>query len=114
MIKLPKALAAWDSPDFNAVMEVEIENLDVSMLPLQQGMSQSSYVSDDKFNVMIIGVSDEDSFIRVKAGIFYSGVIAGCNCADDPTPIDEQPEYCEVEFDIDKTTAETTVRLLSE
>jgi len=52
--------------------------------------------------------------IRVKAGIFYTGVIAGCSCADDPTPIDEQNEYCVVQFDIDRTTADATVTLLAE
>jgi hypothetical protein len=50
----------------------------------------------------------------VKAGIFYTGVIAGCSCADDPTPVDELNEYCVVQFDIDRMTAETTVRLLAE
>jgi len=114
MIKLPKALTAWQSTDFTAVLKEEIEQLDAEMLPLQQGMSQSSYVRGDEFSVMIISVADEAGFIRVKAGIFYSGVIAGCNCADDPSPIDEQPEYCEVEFEIDKATGETIVRLLTE
>lgn len=114
MIKLSKALIAWQTPDFKAVLKAEIESLDTTVLPLQQGLSQNSYVSGNKFSVMIIGVVEESDCIRIKVGIFYSGVIAGCNCADDPTRIDEQPEYCEVEFDIDKTTAETTVRLLSE
>jgi len=50
----------------------------------------------------------------VKAGLLYAGIIAGCSCADDPTPIDEVTEYCVVRFDIDKATAETKVTLLSE
>lgn len=112
MFKLHKALLAWDSPRFNAVLKSEIEGLAAMDLPLQQGMSHGSSVSGDKFSVMIINVADGAGFIRVKAGIFYSGVIAGCSCADDPTPVDEQPEYCEVEFEIDKATAGTTVRLL--
>ena len=113
MIKLPKALAVWPSADFNSVLMAELEQLDAEKLPLQQGLSQSSYTSDDKFSVMIISTSDEAERIRIKVGIFYSGVIAGCNCADDPTPIDPQPEYCELELKIDKATAEATVRLLT-
>ena len=61
---------------------------------------------------MIILVADDEGFIHVKAGIFYSGIIAGCSCADDPTPVDEQNEYCEVQFEINKKTAEATVALL--
>lgn len=109
MINLPNALKAWQSVDFNTVLKKEIEQLDVSSLPLQQGLSHSSYTSDEKFSVMIISVTDEASLIRVKVGVFYSGVIAGCNCADDPSSIAEQPEYCELEFAIDKHSAETTV-----
>ncbi len=52
--------------------------------------------------------------VRVKAGIFYKGVIAGCNCADDPSPIDEQNEHCVVQFLIDRLTAEASVTLLTE
>lgn len=114
MIKLSKTLNAWQTPDFDAVLKTEIESLDPAALPLQQGLSQSSYVSGEKFSVMIINVSDREGFIRVKTGIFYSGVIAGCNCADDPSPVDEQTEYCEVIFEIDKATAKTTVSLSSE
>lgn len=114
MMRLPKALRAWRTPDFKTVLKAEIETLDTAALPLQQGLSRSSYVSGDSFSVMIISVSDDEGSVRVKTGIFYNGIIAGCSCADDPTPVDEQTEYCEVEFDIDKTTAETAVRLLAE
>ena len=61
-----------------------------------------------------IGAHEEPGLIRVKAGIFYTGIIAGCSCADDPTPIDELNEYCVVQLDIDLATADTTVTLLDE
>ena len=60
---------------------------------------------------MILGVAEEPECIRVRAGIFYTGVISGCNCADDPSPVDEQNEYCVVQIDINRTTAESTVSL---
>lgn len=63
---------------------------------------------------MILGVTEEPECIRVRAGIFYTGVIAGCNCADDPSPIDEQNEYCVIQFVIDRTTAESIVSLLAD
>ena len=44
----------------------------------------------------------------------YSGIIAGCSCADNPTPVSELNEYCEVQLEIDKKTAETKVALLPE
>jgi hypothetical protein len=114
MIRLTEALNAWGTPGFAEVLKNEVARLDAGQLPLQQGLSAASYVVDGKFDVMIIGVSEEDGFIRVKAGVFYAGIIAGCSCADDPTPVDELSEYCEVRLDIDKKTAETTVALLTE
>lgn len=114
MIQLTKALNAWDTPTFKDVLKQEIEQMNVELLPLQQGLSLGSYASGENLSAMIISVSEDAQFIRVKSGIFYTGIIAGCNCADDPTPIDGHTEYCEVWFDINKVTAETSVTLLSE
>ena len=114
MIRLPKSLNAWGSPGFKDVLKQEIEQLDGQHLPLQQGLTASSHVTDRPIQVMILSVSEEPARISIKAGIFYTGVIAGCNCADDPSPIDEQNEYCVVQLDIDRVTAQTTVTLLAE
>lgn len=114
MHSLPNALRAWNTDEFQAVLKQEIEQMEAARLPLQQGLSSSSYVTDRPFQAMIISVREESNLIRAKAGIFYTGVIAGCSCADDPTPIDEQTEYCVLQFDIDRATAEATVTLLAE
>jgi hypothetical protein len=112
MVQLNKSLNAFGTPDFKQVLKQEIEQLSIDQLPLQQGLSVSSYALDDPRRVMVIDVSDDTRFIHAKAGIFYFGIIAGCSCADDPTPVDKNNEYCEVRLDIDKSTAETTVTLL--
>lgn len=114
MIRLTKSLNAWGTPEFENILKAEIEQMGADQLPLQQGLSTSSYALDDKLNVRIISVSEEANFIRAKVGIFYAGVIAGCSCVDDPTPVEEQVEYCVVQLDINKMTAETTIALLAE
>ncbi len=111
-MRLTKALNAWQSPDFEGVLKDEIEHLDVEALPLQQGLSRGGYASGENLSAMVIGVSEEPGMIRAKVGIHYTSIIAGCSCADDPTPVDEISEYCEVQLDIDCTTAETTISLL--
>ena len=112
MIKLTKTVDAWDTPDIRQVIKGEIEHLDSQLLPLQAGLSLGSYVSENKFSVMILGVSEEAGIIFARAGFFYTSIIAGCNCADDPSPVEEQTEYCEMQFEINKETAEATVKLL--
>lgn len=114
MIRLPAALGAWNSPEFMAVLKREIEQLGGGQLPLQQGLTASSHALDDHFEAMIIAAADEAGFIRARVGVFFSGIITGCSCADDPTPIEPQNEYCELLFAIDKATAETTITLLAD
>jgi hypothetical protein len=112
MIRLAKSLSAWGTPGFKAVLKEELEKLDGRDLPLQQGLSTGSHALTNRLSVMIISVAEHEKFIRTKAGIFYAGVIAGCSCADDPTPVDEHNEYCEVQIDLDKTNAAAILTLL--
>ncbi len=114
MIRFDKALSAWGTPDFAAVLKQEIEQLDADQLPLQQGLSTGNYVTDAPYTAMINSVVETEESIRVRAGIFYQSVTSGCNCAGDPTPISENNEYCEVRLDIDKASAATTIALVTE
>lgn len=114
MFKLSLSLQAWNSRDFNAVLKKEIGSISANHLPLQQGLSYSSYAIADNVSARIINVESNDEFILAKAGLFYTGVIAGCNCDEDPSPVDEINEYCEVLFSINKQTAKATVSLITE
>ena len=111
MIRLSRSLAACGTPELRDTLRQEIEALGAGDLPLQQGLSAGSYALDRDLRVMILAVAEEPASIRVRAGVFFSSIIAGCSCADDPTPIDEQSEYCEVHLDIDRANGETTVAL---
>ena len=112
MIRLPDSVRAWGGPDFESVLKREIAALDPTALPLQQALSVSSHVAERPVQATILACGSDGGRICVKAGIFYSGIIAGCSCADDPTPMAEQAEYCVLQFDIDPATAEATVTLL--
>lgn len=112
MIHLSKALSAWGQEDFPAVLRSETEQLPHSALPLQEGLSYSSYVSDEPFQLMILRVNEEGDQIHAVARVLYSGVIAGCSCADDPTPLDTQTESCLLELRLDKRDASVSFTLL--
>lgn len=114
MIRLPQTVDAWNTPDLRDVLKREIEHLDPALLPLQEALSRSSHVKATPFRAVPLATHAEGGRLRVKTGIFYTGIIAGCSCADDPTPIDEQTEYCVLEFDIDTETGAATVTLLEE
>ena len=114
MIQFPRSLASWKTPAFDDALKKEITNLDVDILPLQQGLAQGSYSNGKALDVMILACAEDEGFIRIKAGIFYVSILAGCSCADDPTPLSENAEYCLVQFDINKNTAEVSIAYLRE
>lgn len=112
MIKLISSLKAWGTPDFECTLQNEIQKIEPELLLLQQGLSQTNYVGDSDISVLILNTTETARDIIVKTGIHYAGINAGSCCADDPTPVSEQSEYCELQFTINKLTAETTVVLL--
>lgn len=109
---LPLSLKAWNSDSFETVLKQEVCSLDADSLPLHQGLQHSSYAISDSLSITVLNVVEDNENIFIKAGLFYTGVIAGCNCADDPSPVDEINEYCNVQFSIDKQTAKTSVVLV--
>lgn len=113
MAHFPETLNAWGTADFDATLKKEIEALSAGQLPLQQGLSAGSYALGEEIEAMVIAAHERDGFIHARVGIFYSGILAGCSCADDPTPVEPQPEYCEVQIDIDRRTGAATINLLA-
>jgi hypothetical protein len=99
---LTRSLSAWGSDAFEATLKEEIAQLGAGFLPLQEGLRTGSTSLDSRLSAMILRVTEAPHVIQVRAGIFYSSIVSGCSCSDDPTPIDENSEYCEVELEIDR------------
>lgn len=112
-MQLAQSVQAWGSPQFETVLKQEIAQ-QAGELPLQQGLASGNYVIDVPVTVIINRIAGEGDTIRVHAGIFYQSVIGGCSCADDPTPVSEINEYCEVRLDIDKATATAAIVLMTQ
>lgn len=113
MIRLPKALAAWGGRDFAAVLKHELETLPPGALPLHGGLAQSTYVLENRgIGAMVIDAHADARRVRAKVGIFFSGILGGCACADDPTPVNESSEYCVLQIDIDRASAQATATLI--
>ncbi len=111
MIRLTRTLDAWGKPDFNAVFKQDIEQLDARELPLQHASNDGRRIS-----AVVIGAADDSDsdLIHAKAGIFYDAMPGFSSCEDESGPADEQNEYCELQFDINKKTAETAITLIGE
>jgi len=113
MLDFSSLLSVWGSADFDCHFKTMLEQLDHAQLPLQQALAYTSYPSDEPIRVVVISAESDSSTIHVRAMIFYSGIIAGCSCADDPTPVEAQAESCTVLVDIDHQSGTATISLLS-
>jgi hypothetical protein len=111
---LPLTLAAWQSqPDsFAATLKQELAG-HAKELPLQQALAHSSAVADGAPEIMLLATQMLANSLEVKIGVFFQGIVAGCNCADDPTPVEPLAEYCELRLVIDRTTAATSLQLVA-
>jgi len=112
MLYLKQSIQAWNTDSFKRVLIKELGLIDSNLLPLQQGLSYSSVAIGNNVSAIIFRSEENNGQLQIKAGLFYTGIITGCNCADDPTPVDEINEYCEVLLSIDKKTALTHVLLI--
>ena len=110
-IVLKNTCKAWGQAELKQVFNHELRGLYVDALPLQQGLKQSSVALNHALSASILNAREVGDNYIIHAGLFYTGMVAGCNCADDPTPQDEVNEYCEVIFTIDRRTGLTAVEL---
>lgn len=111
MLRLESALSVWGRPEFEETLKRELMQFGIADLPLQAGLTSGSQAIDRPICVIIKRIEDAGPVIRVMTGIFFKSVIAGCSCADDPTPTNELDEFCELQLDIDKMTAVATITL---
>ena len=109
--QLPRSLAAYGSPTFADTLKAELGELDSRCLPLQQGLRSGSVGLDNTLSFMLLSHASDAESILAKLGMFYRSIIAGCSCADDPTPLDEVNEYCEIHIRIALDTAEALISL---
>ena len=111
---LPESLAAWGTPEFEETFKREVGRLTAEMLPLQAALTHGSYASDSVNGVILLSTSESADSVIMKAGLHFTGVIAGCSCADDPTPNNETVEYCEVRIELDRKSARASIALLTD
>jgi hypothetical protein len=83
-------------------LKQELENLPAGTLPLEKGTSRGGFVDDSDISVTVIKVEQNENGIQAKVGVFFTEIIVGCGCGDDPMP---ENAYCEMLISIDRRTA---------
>lgn len=112
MTDFDSVIDAWGTDRFETEIKHALTQMAPEALPLQQGLRATSYALDAPIETTILKTERRGDKIRVKAGVFYTGIVTGCSCADDPTPIEPQNEYCEILLELDVVTLASRISLL--
>ena len=111
MPRFPISTNAWQSDAFGRSLKGEIEALGTESLPLDQGITQGGFVDDGDITAMVLNATGDDQYINSEVGVFFTEIVAGCNCGDEPESINV---YCKLKLRIDRATAESEIGLISD
>ena len=106
ILSFQKSINAWPDNRFKQVLNDQLMQLNLDQLPLQKALSQGSIATLDNLQFTINKSELDDDLLTVSIGVFFSSIIAGCNCSDDPTPVDLINEYCELTLIINRLTGQ--------
>ena len=105
-----QALASWPSQTFNDTIKSALLSLPGKNLPLDQFTNLTGFIDDKSIGYSILSSMETESHLQVKIGVFFKELLAGCNCSEDPQPIDS---YAELLLLINKQTADYEFRGLA-
>jgi len=93
LIQLENILEHLNNPQFPHAIKQTLENLPAGSLPLEKATTQGGMIDDNKISVGILNYKKDGPIIQVKFSVFFTEIIGGCNCHDDPV---EANAYCEM------------------
>lgn len=102
MPRLANAALPWDGDAFARALKQEIESLPPATLPLSSGLTQGGQIDDIRRTAMVLQAQDEGEFAVGRVGVFFTEVVGGCSCGDEPMDVNA---WCELLVSFDKRTA---------
>ena len=101
MRKLISSLHAFGTDGFAAALQRELRALPPGSLPLAGAAVQGGQVDDATVGVSVLSAAQTAEAIEVNLGVFFTEIVGGCSCGDDPYPSNG---YCELRLRIDRRT----------
>jgi hypothetical protein len=109
MPTLSASLGEWNTAGFKQTLKAEIESLESTQLPLLKGISHGGVPDGGPVLVSVLKVEEQVERIDADLGVFFTEVLAGCSCGDEPMSMQG---YCEMRVSIDKSSAEARFQIL--
>lgn len=106
VFRFPKALAAWGTADFIAMLKREVEVHSTVRAALARSMNGFGAI-DEPITVMVLGADEQCEIVEARVTIFYTVTETVYSCPDCSAE-DVVHRACEMTVLIDKRTAVTT------
>ena len=110
MTTLLASQQTWNHGSFERDLKRELENLPAGTLPLTQATSRGGIVDDRDISVTVISTQETGGIIQSRVGIFFTEIVGGCGCGDDPIP---EHSYCEMRVSIDKRSSKAEFEVIA-
>jgi len=101
-INFKTVLSHWDSALFSEKLIDVLMGLKTGVLPLQHGLTQGDMAAEQPSKITLLNCHETEKEFVVKMAVFFTEIISGCSCGDDPATLNG---YCEMLLTIDKQTA---------
>ena len=105
---IDRCLAAQDTADLEYGLGELIDALPPGELPLQSCCTQGGIVDETERTISLLSVQHTDESIQARIGVFFTEVVGGCNCHDDPV---RHHAYCVVQIRINRRDANIEIAL---
>ncbi|HIB28239.1 MAG TPA: hypothetical protein EYO47_03070 [Candidatus Thioglobus sp.] len=102
-----QALDSWDTDDFARVFKQTFNALSLKDLPLMDCCTHSGVIDEASIESTILTSSATQKTISLKIGVFFSEILSGCACSDDPSQaMILENSYCELLVEINRSDAQ--------
>ena len=93
MTNLSHIIKKWHQPNFPGLCKQALEALPSGTLPLEKATTQGGMVDDSNISICILNHRQNEDHFTIKFGVFFTEVIGGCNCHDDPLEANAYGEF---------------------
>jgi hypothetical protein len=105
---LGNSLRTWNQAEFADVLKADLLGLGAGVLPLQEAAA-GGCIDESDVEITVLGSRDSATEIHVNVGVFFTEIIAGCSCGDEPST---STAYCELRIRIDKENGQARFEVM--
>ncbi len=99
IVRLGQRLCLAGGDQFAPALAAALRTLPPGTLPLLAGCTRGGMVDDGDLEVSVLTLMEEGGRVTARVGVFFSEVVGGCNCSEDPVA---NNAYCVLQVTFDR------------